>query len=61
MIRWYDWVLAFIIADLLMTTFLYALSSEIWYTSVIGTVAFIALYDIWKAYCEFRKELESRK
>ena len=61
MVRWYDWVLAFIIADLLMTTFLYALSSEIWYTSVIGTVVFIALYDIWKAYCEFRKGLESRK
>ena len=61
MIRWYDWVLAFIIADLLMTTFLYALSSEIWYTSVIGTISFIASYDAWKAYCDFRKELEGRK
>lgn len=61
MVRWYDWVLAFIIADLLMTTFLYTLSTEIWYMSVIGTVSFIALYDIWKAYCEFRKELESGK
>jgi hypothetical protein len=61
MVRWYDWVLAFIIADLLMTAFLYTLSSEIWYMSVIGTISFIASYDAWKYYCEFRKELESKK
>jgi hypothetical protein len=61
MIRWYDWVLAFIIADLLMTVFLYTLSTEIWYMSLIGSISFIALYDTWKHYCEFRKELESRK
>ena len=61
MVKWYDWVLAFIIADLLMSTFLYALSAEIWYMSLLGTVAFIALYDVWKSYCEFRKGLESRK
>jgi len=61
MVRWYDWVLAFIIADLLMSTFLYALNAEIWYMSMIGSIAFIALYDTWKYYCEFRKEIEGRK
>ena len=61
MVRWYDWVLAFIIADLLMTIFLHVLSAEIWYMSMVGSIAFIALYDTWKYYCEFRKELESRK
>lgn len=61
MIKWYDWLLALFVADLLMSTFLYVLSEEVWYMSTIGSIAFIALLDFWKQYCEFRKQLESKR
>lgn len=61
MIKWYDYVLAVIVADFMMASFLYAMSSEIWYMSLIGSIAVLALWDFWKHYCEFRKGLESKR
>lgn len=61
MIKWYDYIIAVIVADFMLSSFLYAMSSEIWYMSLFGSIAVIALWDFWKQYCEFRKGLESKK
>lgn len=61
MIRWYDYILAIITADLMLTTFLYAMSVETWWLSLISTMAVLALWDIWKGYCEWRRGYESKR
>lgn len=61
MIKWYDYVIAVIVADFMRSSFLYAMSSEIWYMSLFSSIAVVALWDFWKQYCEFRKGLESKK
>lgn len=61
MIKWYDYILAVVIADFMMSSFLYAMTVQTWWLSLIGSVAVLALWDFWKQYCEFRKGLESRK
>lgn len=61
MIRWYDWPLAFITADLLAGAMIYAITAEKWYISFFGTIIFLLLWDIWTGYCNLRKKLESRK
>ena len=61
MIRWYDWVVAFVAAYLMLTFFIFALSVEIWYMSLIGSISVLVIWDIWKLYCEWRKEREAQK
>jgi hypothetical protein len=61
MIRWYDWVLAVFIADLMLTSFLYSITSDVWYISLIAAIAVFASMDLWKVYCEIRRKSELKK
>lgn len=60
MIKWYDYVLAVIIADFMLSSFLYAMTVEIWWLSLIASITVLALWDFWKVYCNWRKEIESK-
>lgn len=61
MIRWYDYVVAVFIADLMLSSFLYAMTVETWWLSLIGSIAVLASWDIWKFYCEWRRQYESKR
>jgi hypothetical protein len=61
MIRWYDYIVALVAADFLMAGILYALTASAWYMSLIGSFAALAVWDIWGAYCEVRKNHESKE
>lgn len=60
MIKWYDYVLAVIVADFMLSSFLYAMTVETWWLSLIASIAVLALWDFWKVYCDWRKEVESK-
>jgi hypothetical protein len=61
MIRWYDWVLAVFMANGMLTSFLYSITSDVWYISLIAAMAVFGSWDLWKVYCELRRKLELRK
>lgn len=61
MIRWYDYIVAIVVADLILTSFLYSITSDIWYMSLLAAITVYALWDIWKAYCEWRKVNEAKR
>ena len=61
MIRWYDWIAAIIAADLLLTFFVSAFTQEIWYMSMIESIIVYFIWDMWKAYCEWRKRSEIKR
>lgn len=51
MIRWYDYAVALMVADLLVTTF--------FTVPVFGAIIAYVLYDWgWTTYCEWRKGME---
>lgn len=53
MIRWYDYIVAFVFADLLLTA---ALTIPF-----IGVVISYAAYEYgWEGYCEYRKKVEKK-
>jgi hypothetical protein len=54
MIRWYDYVLAFIAADFIMAG-VYMSFTQSW---VGGIFAWIT-YEMWDGYCNWRKKRES--
>jgi hypothetical protein len=61
MLRWYDYVAALVAADFLMAGALYALTADMWYMSLIGSFAALAIWDIWNAYCQLRRNHESKR
>ena len=61
MIRWYDWVAAFVVADLLTSNLMLAVFAEIWWHQTLGTLAVFVLWDAWNdLYCKVRKNMENR-
>lgn len=62
MIRWYDWVAAVVLADLLLALGLASLNStDFWANILYGLLAGF-FYNAWAdTYCNFRKRVESRK
>lgn len=61
MLRWYDYVAAVIAADIMLSCFLYAMTADVWYMSLIGSMAVLAAWDTWKFYCEWRKGYEAKR
>ena len=62
MIRWYDWALAFLAADLLMMNLYIALFGPTLLTQVLGSLALYFVYDAWvNFYCKVRLEYEQSK
>jgi uncharacterized membrane protein YcaP (DUF421 family) len=50
LIRWYDYIAAFVMADVMMTSF--------FSVPVLGAVIAFGLWELWKYYCEYRKGQE---
>jgi hypothetical protein len=42
MLRWYDYVAAVVAADIMLSCFLYAMTADVWYMSLIGSMAVLA-------------------
>lgn len=61
MLRWYDYVLAVITADLLLTSFLYAMTVETWWLSILGSLAVISCWEFWNVYSDWRRQYESKR
>lgn len=62
MIRWYDWVLAVVAADIILTFALASLTADnFWMNFLYGLFAGM-IYSAWKVdYCDFRKRQEHGK
>ena len=59
MIRWYDWIFAFIAADLMLTTLLILLTSTNMFLTFFSALSVFFLFDVWdKYYCKFRVKLK---
>ena len=53
MIRWYDYIAAFLVADLLLTVF--------FTIPIFGAIIAYAIYEYsWTGYCEFRLRQENK-
>lgn len=62
MIRWYDWVAAFVAAQFFFSNVVVALFAEVWYMSIIGGVATYVVWDLWNdTYIPFRKRQEENR
>lgn len=61
MLRWYDWAVAFLAADFILANIIAALTESVWYIQLIGFVTAYFIYDLWIAYCNFRKNQEYGK
>ena len=60
MIRWYDYVLAFIAADFIVAGATVFLTAEGALVSFFGGLSMLVIYDGWNTYCEWRKARESK-
>lgn len=60
MVRWYDWLAALLIADLILSTIVVAAISPIWYIQLVcGVFAWFVL-DFWdNVYCKWRLNKEN--
>lgn len=59
MIRWYDWALALLAADLMFSNIVLALFAEVWYMNIIGGIGAYFVWDLWNdTYIPFRKRQE---
>ena len=59
MIRWYDYLAAVIVADLILGSVITAMSSESVWMTVFGGIAVFVFWDLWNVYCNWRKNNES--
>lgn len=61
MIRWYDYILAIILADVIFATFLVFVNSPNIIIAFFSSLSLYFLFELWnKYYCEFRLKLESK-
>ena len=62
MIRWYDWIVAFIAADIFLTNVLVALTSDVWWISFLTSIVAWMVWDLWDdIYCKIRLTQEFKK
>ena len=60
-IRWYDWVVALLAADFMLTNVTFAVvgaPGAAWYMQIVAAITAFFLYDLWSDYCNFRKKRE---
>lgn len=62
MIRWYDAVLAVIVADAILSAMLWGFSATPWWGPTLAGLAAGTLWHIWDSvYCAFRARQESEQ
>ena len=61
MIRWYDYLAATLVADLILSNAMLAVFSEVFWMQIIAAIAVTFLYDLWtNVYCRFRLNMEMK-
>jgi hypothetical protein len=61
MIRWYDYLAAALVADLILTNAMIAVFAEVFWMQILAAIAVTFLYDAWtNIYCAFRKNMEQK-
>lgn len=61
MIRWYDWLAAFIVADFLFANFMIAMFGDNIWLQIVGAISVVFLWDLWgDVYCKFRLRMETK-
>jgi hypothetical protein len=61
MIRWYDYLAAALVADLILTNAMIAVFAEVFWIQILAAIAVTFLYDAWtNIYCAFRKKMEQK-
>jgi hypothetical protein len=62
MIRWYDWALAAVTADFIITFLLAGFASTVWWESFLFGFGAGICWNFWsKDYCQFRLRQEQRQ
>ena len=62
MIRWYDYIVAFLFAHLIYANILIILYGTTWWHPVWGFLVLFGLNDLWvNGYSKFRKSMEDKK
>lgn len=64
MIRWYDWIIALVAADIFLTNIIVALTSDAWWISFLASLVAWMVWDLWNnLYCKIRliQEQELKK
>ncbi len=62
MIRWYDYVAAIIMADIMFVTFIVFVTAPNMFIAFFSSFSLFFLFELWdKYYCHFRLKLEEDK
>lgn len=61
MIRWYDWTLALIAADVILASVVVAFVVPNILLQVFAVLAVGGIWDLWEHYCRFRKKQETNR
>ena len=62
MIRWYDYILAIILADIIFATLIVFVTAPNMFIAFFSSFSLFFLFELWnKYYCEFRLKLEENK
>ena len=62
MIRWYDYVLAILAADFILSFMLWGFAATTWWEPILHGLASGMVYQTWtKDYCAFRLKREMNK
>ena len=62
MIRWYDWVVAIIAADLIFAFGLASMTGDNFWANIVSGLLAGMIYSAWTVdYCDFRKRQEHGK
>lgn len=62
MIRWYDWIVAFVAAHFFFNNAIVALFADVWYMNLIGALGAFFVIDLWNdTYIPFRKRQEANR
>jgi hypothetical protein len=60
-IRWYDWLFAILLGDLILANLTLALVGPEWWLQLVGSLGAALLYDLWiNVYCRFRLKMEMK-
>jgi len=61
MIRWYDYLAATLVANLILSNAMLAVFSEVFWMQFLAAIAVTFLYDLWtNVYCRFRLNMEMK-
>lgn len=62
MIRWYDYIAAFIAADFLLANFMMAMTGPNFWVQLLGGLFVAFIWDAWNdLYCKFRLNMEMKR